>query len=671
MVKNGGVSLTKKQKQKDKDLKLVSKWSNLFKNAMVHKAEYTKKWKLYQEAYDGEYFSQKNLPDYRSDMVSNYIFSIIETIRPIMLDNDPKFQAVARQPEGMDLSNDLQEVLSYEWDREGVNTKLYRELVNTLVKGNAVFFIPWDEHEEEVKAVPVDAFNLFPDPLATTVDDADYLIYASYINVDKLRRMFPDKKDELSGSQINYSELVNDNDSGAMVNNQVLVLEIYDRGFDTTDGLEDGEDSDEVNPEGRVITLCPDLGVVLSDVENPYEDNKFPFVILKDYDVPGKFWGEGEVAQLISPQKYMNELNNAIIDNAKATANTPWIVDKNSGIGVGKITARPGLIIRKNPGSEVNRPNPPSMPNYVTNTVETFKGDMEMVSGVHNTLRGENSSGVYTAQGILALQEAGQVRIRLKVKLLEDSLAKMANMWVNRMQQFWDEDRFIAISKQDGSYDLKKFMTSTLVHDYDVHITSGSTMPVNRSAMLDLMIRLAQTQMPDGQMLVDREAVLQYLPEEIKSSLSERMEEEQSNLAEIENAIQELSGIIEELNQAIVEVSEESNKNDEEIFNTIEDIVATIEDINAKILQLTQEYDMMVEEEQAKEKEREIQDSFYNQGYVDAEKLYQQEQASVSGVEADVPGQLPEEVLAGLEGMSDEELAVMLEEEPDLIDLIE
>lgn len=664
--------LTKKKRDKEQeDQKLVNKWNNLFKNAMVHKSEYTKRWRSYQNAYNGEYFKNVNLPDYRSDMVSNYIFSIIETIRPIMLDNDPKFQAVARQPEGMNLSNDLQKALTYEWDRENVNEKLYRELINTLVLGNSVFFLPWDEHKEQVSAIPVNPFNVFVDPLATSVDDADYIIYASYMNVDKLKRMFPDEKDNLSGSQINYTELTADNKADAIVNNQVLVLEIYDRGFETIDGIEDGDESEDVNPKGSVITLCPELGVVLSNVPNPYKDNRFPFVLIKDYDVPNKFWGEGEVAQLISPQKYMNELNNAIIDNAKATANTPWIVDKNSGIGQGMITARPGLILRKNPGSEVNRPNPPSMPTYVVNAVETFKDDMEMVSGVHNTLRGENATGVYTAQGILALQEAGQVRIRLKVKLLENALGRMANMWVNRMQQFWEEDRFIATTKMDGSYDLKKFMVSTLEYDYDVSITAGSTMPVNRSAMLDLMIRLAQTQMPDGQMLVDREAVVQYLPEEIKASLMERMEDEASSLQAIEEAIGEMSQMIEELNQAIVQVSEESNENDEQIFQVVEEIMKTIEELDAKILQLQEEYDIMLSEQEEEAKLKQMEDDFYNKGYLDAESLHNTSQTSMGEFSSDVQGELPEELLASLEGMSDEELALLLEEEPDLIDLIE
>ena len=130
------------------EITIVSKWSYLFKNAMVSKSEYTKKWQTYIDAYNGDYFKDDSLPDYRSNQVSNYIFSIVETIRPIMLDNDPKFQATARQSEGLAISNDVQEALLYEWDRDNVNEKLYRELINTLVLGNAVFFIPWDKHKK-------------------------------------------------------------------------------------------------------------------------------------------------------------------------------------------------------------------------------------------------------------------------------------------------------------------------------------------------------------------------------------------------------------------------------------------------------------------------------------------------------------------------------------------
>src|SRR5690606_36912106 len=139
-----------------------------------------------------------------------------------------------------------------------------------------------------------------------------------YKNVEFLKRLFPDKAEKLVGGDINYSELVHDNNQNAKIDNQVLVLEVWTRDYETIDEVDgDTKKSRPIYPNGRVLTICPEFGIILDDKENPYKDSKFPFVVIKDYDVPGKFWGEGEVAQLLSPQSYMNELNNSIIDNAK------------------------------------------------------------------------------------------------------------------------------------------------------------------------------------------------------------------------------------------------------------------------------------------------------------------------------------------------------------------
>ena len=99
---------------------------------------------------------------------------------------------------------------------------------------------------------------------------------------------------------------------------------------------------------------------------------------------------------------------------------------------------------------------------YVTSQPEVIKGDIHHISGIYESLRGDGVTGVYTAQGILALQEAGQVRIRLKVKLMEESLAKVGQKWYRRMKKYWKEDKWLLITKADGSYDMKKFVTSTL-----------------------------------------------------------------------------------------------------------------------------------------------------------------------------------------------------------------
>lgn len=650
--------------------KIASYWNTKFKEAMVTKAPYTDAWSDYWNAYRGDYFKNQARPDYKSDLVSNYIFSIIETIRPIMLDNDPKFQTMPRNPNAMAYSTDIDECLMYEWDRENMNRKLYRELITMLVTGTSVFFVPWNSKEKQVNAIPVDVFNIFPDPLATTVDDAEYIIYASYKHAGRLARMFPKHKERLerAGGAINYSELVHENDRNSQITNQVLVLEVHTKGYDEYNRAEGFEYSEK----GRVITVCPEIGIVLQDKENPYKDGKFPFVLLKDYDVPGKFWGEGEVAQLISPQKYMNELNNAILDNAKSTANMPWIVDKNAGIAQGKITSRPGLILRANPGTRVDRLQPPSMPSYVINAVEQYKQDMEQISGIFDTLKGNSETGVYTAQGILALQEAGQARIRLKVKILEDALGKMGQLWYSRMQQFWKEERWLRLTMFDGTYDMKKFRNDALKYNFDIKIMAGSTMPHNKGAMLDLMIRLAQTQMPDGSMLVDRQAVAEYLPAEVKNSMMQRMQDGQT---QVNQQIEQLTQQQEQLMQELQAFQQQDQADDQQTMAAIEQITQAIEQINQQIGAVEQNNAKMEAEKQKAEQEQKIKTEAYNSGYSDAESLSQPQQGDITedlGEDMDNMGLgLPADIMNGLEQLSDDELAVLLESNPELADLLQ
>lgn len=647
--------------QVTEEAKLASFWNQRFRDAMVAKSEYTIKWGRYIDAYNGDYFKSSTKSEYKSDLVSNYIFSIVETIRPIMLDNDPKFQCVPRQPDGMDYSNDINESLAYEWDREKMSEKLYRELITTLKLGTSVFFLPWDSNNKQVHAIPVNPFNLFPDPLATGVDDAEYIIYASYIHEGILKRTFEEHADKIRGSQINYSELVQDNnETGTRIDKYVLVLEAWAKDYSYDEYEVDGYKKRKMKyPNGRVLQVAPELNLVLSDKANPYKGGGFPFVLFKDYDVPNRFWGEGEVAQLLSPQTYMNELNNSIIDNAKHTANVPWIIDKNSGIGQGKITNRPGLVIRKNPGTSVERPQPPSMPAYVNNAVAELKGDMEQISGVFDTLKGNSETGVYTAQGILALQEAGQARIRLKVKLLEISLGKLGTMWHERMKQYWKDTRWMRITRADGTYDFKKLRKAALDQEYDIKITAGSTIAVNRGAMLDLMVRLAQTQMPDGQPLVDREAVVQFLPEEVKSSLLRRMKGGNQQIEQVEQQVEQLAQADEQITT--------------EFSSALEEMTGAIEKLNAQILQLQKEHDTMVEKD-AKEKElAKVRDKSYNEGFADAEKQTQsQADADESALFSDdeaVP-EYDEEFLMGLENLSDDELQLLVEQNPDIATLI-
>ena len=618
---------SKKYTPTEKERKLVEWVYSKFKQAYVAKAPLMDKWKEYMSAYKGTYFQNKNLPDYKSNEISNHVFSTIETIRPIMTDNNPKFLAVPSTPAGMEFSADVQTALDYEWDREKMPLKLPAQLIPMLVYGNAVWFVQWDGKDGEygnISIKPVDPFNIFPDPLAESIDNSEFLVYATYRNANQIKQQFPEKASAIEGSRITMSELVAERDNNDTQDaNQVLILEMWCRDWVTMDETVEGKKQLKY-PKGRVITCLPELGILLSDKKNPYKDGKFPFVLMKNYDIPFEFWGVGEVEQIMSPQHYVNELTNQIIDNAKNTANMQWIIDKNSGIGQGKLTNRPGLVIRKTPGSEVRRDTPPAMPNYVREQIEVLKKDIQDISGVFDSLKGEQQGSVTAASAILALQEASQARIRLKIKLMEASLSELAQIVYSRMQQFWKLDRWVRITDVEGNPSFREIGTQVLSNDYDLKVMAGSTMPVNRNAMLDLMIRLAQTNGEDGLPLVDRKAVLEFLPTGDKKAITDRFAELQAQQQQAQQAqLQQEQQM--QMQQAQQQKGELDQSVTEQVMNMLQQVIQASDMTSKQVDELI----MDKEQRDKKEYESQIEEKGYKRGLKDG-KLQKEEKEEVT-----------------------------------------
>ena len=613
------VNKVRKYEPTEKERKLCDWVNTKFKQAYVAKAPLATKWQEYMKAYTGELFVDSSRPSYKSNEISNLIFSTIEAIRPIMTDNNPKFIAMANNPDGQDFCNTVQMALDYEWDREKMGLKLPAQLIPMLVYGTCVWFIRWngkDGEQGNINIIPVDPFNIFPDPLGDSVDSCEYIVYATYKNANQIKQLFPDKASAIEGSRITMSELVNERDQDdARPQNQVLILEMWCRDWTTKDVDVEGKETLKY-PKGRVITCLPDLGIVLEDKKNPYKDGKFPFVLMKNYDIPFKFWGSGEVEQIISPQKHVNELTNQIIDNAKNTANMPWIVDKNCGIGVGKLTNRPGLVIRKNPGSEVRRDSPPVMPEYVRAQIDALKSDIQDISGVLDSLRGDKQTGITTASAILALQESSQSRIRLKIKIMEYALGDVANTVYSRMQQFWKFDRWVRVTDIEGNTNLQQINEQILKNNYDMKVMAGSTMPVNKNAMLDLMIRLAQTNAEDGLPVVDRRSLLEFLPLGDKKAIIQRYDELRKHQEQQQQ---------EQLNQQLQAQQQGMQTQDrQELANMGQYMQQMLQGLDQTSKQVD---NLILDKEQREQKDRdsEIEDKGYQRGLKEGAKQLQED----------------------------------------------
>jgi hypothetical protein len=507
-----------KEEQTDEQKKVVQEAQLLYKSAYDSKAPYHETWDRCFKAYTGELF-KKNLPDYASQEVSNFVFSTIESIKPIMLADNPRFIVMPQKEELLEKANVVQSVMDYEWQRAKMFSHLVRSCTSGLIFGTVPIAMIWDKTAQnglgDAKPIPISPFNFFVDPMATCIDDAEYCGYATYKHVGEVIKSFPDKAEELRASTaqpsdeyLSYGKTIDTNSSSKYV----LYIEMYKRDYsvETEDFEENGVKKQRTGlkyPNGRKITIAGD--VLLQDKENEYQDGKFPYVLWKCYDVPGKFWGMGEVEQIISPMQYHANLMNNILDTARLTANSPWILDKNSGIDKNSLTNRHGLVIRKNPGTEVRREQPASLPAYIQNIVEKLEKHMEVIPGVYDVTRGERPSGITAGVAIQALNESAQGRIKLKVQALEQMLSELGGLWLSRIQQFWYTKRQVRTIGTDYTPSYNSIDKDDIDGDFDIVIVAGSTMPVNKTAKLQQLIQMAQTMGEDGLPLVDRKTILE------------------------------------------------------------------------------------------------------------------------------------------------------------------
>ena len=654
----------KKQSQIDfEEQKKLSSWCyQKFKDAMLAKQQTTEDWFKYLNAYNNDLYTNNNVPDYKSNYCNNLIYSTIESMRPIVFDGNPKFECVPATAEALQYSKDIDTALDYEWHRTKMREKLISNSIYTFVLGTSVIMLPYlysdnDEFDGNVCPVIVNPFNLYPDPLATSVEDAEYIIYATYEHENKLKKRYPEYADRIDGGDIKYEELVNSRNENARITNQILLLEVWCRDYTTIEYEEVDKNGEKTKnkkfkyPKGRVIICAPELELVFEDKENPYESGRFPFFIFKNTNVPFKFWGEGEVKYLLSPQQAVNDLSNQVIDNAKHTANMQWIIDKNAGIPKGELTNRPGLIIRKNPGAEVRRDSPPSMPMYVSEMITRNEQAIEVISGVHDITRGQTPTGIESASAIQALQEAANQRIRLKITLLEETLSDMGNEWLSRMKQFWKSNRVIPVEKPktasmpvgernmfemqmsgsiedtENTYDFVEIAKDKqLAQKYRVKVIGANSIQINKASMLDLMIRLAQTPAEDGMPMVTRECVLDYLPNVNKNII-----------------MQYFSKLKEEQMQR-----EQAQMLNNEAMAQLQEVTAVVQELQTRSQQKEQE-----------EYEQQIKEQGYTEGIAYAQAIIQQQEQE---------GDLPPELLQELAAMSDEELQEIISRYPELLD---
>ena len=530
----------------------IARLKRQYSEAFDFKQPYAKDWARWYLLYQGRHWDGRQ-PEWMSTPVVNLTFSVIQTILPIMTDARPQIAVMPRRPDMEHSASILRQLVEYQWEKNDLDILLPKVMLNTLIFGNGFMKVLWDPAlgggMGDVKVIAIDPAHIFVSPFSRTLDDADYVIHAENLPQETVHRMFPGLAAERSGPDdprltLQRSITSQNPSRGGSLNNTVRSTDgsaVY--GYSPSGEVEQGSTGGvnlvtvyerwERRPEGIWQTVVAN-DQILKDEISPFGHDRFPFVHFVDHPCTWTFWAMGEVQQVERLQIEINRRRGHILDILRFSASPILVVDPASGVDYASIVARPGLVIPAEGGMQsVGWLQPPQLPSALFDINQIDKQDFDTVLGNVDVLQGRRPAGVEAGVAIEMLQEAANVRMRLKVRNMENSIRKLGELMIKMMQQFYDTQRVfnvagneIAMSEKpltpdafltinqpqeaemmDGEASvtgMQNEIPSLLDAEFDVRVGPGSTLPVSRSHEFQKAITLYQMQVLDDEGVMKR-----------------------------------------------------------------------------------------------------------------------------------------------------------------------
>jgi len=366
----------------------------------------------------------------------------------------------------------------------------------------------------------VDPFRFYPDPQASSMDDANYFIEARSMSLQELERRWPGSVSKLNGEyedealderediyrQSSKVPMANPGgvsgvstqwgrpgagrNPGSKSHAEDQGVSVYEAWIRENNHYTNDDGDIYVDDSWRVIVVAGNHVVMNEAAKDIWSHAKHPYSRLV-FNELGEFWGISLVEHLAPLQFSINRLLAAIQSNAELIGNPVMVEDNRSGVQRTKVVNKPGQRITKAAGSEFGWLDPPEMPNYISDLVRFYIGEMERVSGLSAIVRGATPTG-RNAQGVLdSVQEAAFVRVRNALRNVEYTLGEAGNLISSLIVENYTQPRMVAVVGDSGAKSslalaARHFTVATeqgaVPLQYQLWVQAGSSLPISRQA---------------------------------------------------------------------------------------------------------------------------------------------------------------------------------------------
>ena len=271
----------------------------------------------------------------------------------------------------------------------------------------------------------------------------------------------------------------------------------------------------------QVVTKAdPDVIIYDRPGESVFLKGELPFVQICPNPLYDYYWGGSEVQRMVFLQELRNKRLAEILDLLSKQVSPPTALIGFTGILDEKnfaLNRAGGLLSTDMPNAKVEK-LAPTIPTDLFKEIDKIDAMFEEVSGIGNVLQGKGEAGVRSSGHASQLARLGSSRAKKRALVIEDSLEKVATLYLKCMQVY-DPTHF---TDMEG----RKFIAEQFTKDYTVKVDAHSNSPIFMEDMRQLAFNLYEAK------VIDKESLLDLLEPPMKQLLKDRLKKMESKEAE-------------------------------------------------------------------------------------------------------------------------------------------
>ena len=317
------------------------------------------------------------------------------------------------------------------------------------------------------------------------------------------------------------------------------------------------------------VSLCCSIGSDTVLYEYTLPCSEYPIVPFS-YTWTGTPFSMSAVTPLVGKQQEINKSHQIMIHNANLSSNLRWLYEEGSvpEDEWEQYSSSPGALLKYRAGFTPPTPVQPLPLNNAFFTIsEVGKTDMEYLSGIYSSMQGDTGVQHETYRGLLAADEYGTRRIKAWMEtIVEPGLEHLGRVFKQMAQSTYTSQKVFRIVQPSALQEDRQVEINIPIYNdlgdaigkwkdystasFDVRIIAGSTLPVNRWALLEEYFRWYQSG------LIDDVAMLAETDVRGKENIMKRKSiysQLKAQVEELEDVITDREGTIETLSRQVVQ----------------------------------------------------------------------------------------------------------------------